>query len=70
MTGTPVLSFGKRMARVRAARRSGTQAPAESASAQVEKAAPDRSAAEVAAIAKRLEDVPERMQRKIGRAHV
>ena len=62
------MTVTERLAKARAARRSGPQPSAKSVDGLLKQAGLDRRAAEIAQIAKRLEDVPETMRRTYLRA--
>jgi len=57
------VTVNERLAKARAARRSGAQPSAKSVDGLLKQAALDRPVAEMAKIAKRLEDTPETMRR-------
>ena len=61
-------NVNERLAKARAARRSGAQPSAKSVDGLLKQAVLDRPAAEIAKIAKRLEDTPETMRRTYLRA--
>jgi len=62
------LNVKERLAKARAARRSGAQPSAKSIDGLLKAASLDRPQAEIAKIAKRLEDTPETMRRTYLRA--
>lgn len=62
------VNVNERLAKARAARRSGAQRSAKSVDGLLKAASLDRPAAQIAEIAKRLEDTPETMRRTYLRA--